>query len=118
MKTLMMTFALFTLASCGADKLNQKSSVATSSSNLTSASECSATSSYSPVCASGKDYDNIEIAKCFGAKTDDVTIGHCDCTKNTIPVCGSDGQDYSECDAKKDENLTIVKFVPCAAKEN
>jgi len=99
------------LCSCGADALKIKSKT----DQQALSSECSFDSSYSPVCSNGIDYENISQAHCRGASN--IKAGHCDCSKNNIPVCGTNGQEYSECDANTN-HITIAKFVPCAAREN
>lgn len=112
-----LSFILLTilLASCGADKLKPKPN--SSVSNLNSASQvCQCTSESNPVCGVvnniKKDFDNSCVANCFSALS--ITAGHCDCSQNPIMVCGSDGRDYTECDAKN-LGIKIVKFVPCSA---
>ena len=89
--------------SCGADKLKP-----TKSSN-----EVAFNSAYSPVCAGGVDFENIDMAKNQGAIN--IMPGHCHCENFTTLVCGNNGQDYSECDAKAN-NIEIIKYIPCAAK--
>ena len=104
--------ALFLLlSSCGADKLKKNASTATIS-NLSVS--CGCTSTYSPVCSGGKDYDNICIAQCFGTAA--VSPGHCDCNSSTVLVCGIDGQNHTECEAKN-SNIEIVKYIPCGQQE-
>lgn len=112
---LLALMALTLLTSCGADKLNTKPG--SSVSNLNSSSQvCQCTSENSPVCGivnnAKKDFDNVCVANCFSATS--ITAGHCDCSQNPIMVCGSDGRDYSECDARN-LGIKIVKFVPCSA---
>lgn len=104
----------FILSACGVDKL--KSNPISGQSNLSSNEpQCSCTHDNSPVCGSdGKNYENICFAQCF--KTTVKDIGHCDCYKNLIKVCGIDHRDYTECEAKE-QNVTIIKFVPCGAQE-
>ena len=117
MKFVIKTFLIITvltgLISCGADKL--KSTATTNRLGLSGDQTCSCIASYSPVCAAGKDYENNCLAQCYGAL--DIKAGHCDCHTNTLNVCGSDGVDYSECDAIA-HNIQITKYIPCAAKEN
>lgn len=106
---LLLPVILIALTSCGADKLN-KSAVQKQTNTLT-ANECSFTSLGPPACGmDGKDYLNGEHAECF---TTIKSIGHCDCSTHT--VCAN-GVDYNECDAKA-QNLTISKYIPCAATE-
>ena len=103
------------LTSCGQDKLTTKPG--SNVSNLNSSSQaCQCTSDNAPVCGLvnnvKKDFDNSCVANCFSATT--ITAGHCDCSKNSTMVCGADGKDYTECDAKN-MGIQIVKYVPCAA---
>ncbi|GEM_PF-765184 len=111
--TILFFSALMLIASCGKDKLNPK--IQSANSNLSAS--CSGNFLHSPVCGSdGKDYDNATFAQCAGQTV--AHIGHCDCSKNTVLVCGSDGQDHTECEAlAPNSGITIVKFVPCASAE-
>lgn len=71
------------------------------------------TSDYFPVCGQDlKDYSNACLAKCFGNLS--YTTGQCTCS-NELIVCGKDNQNYSECDAKKN-NVEIVSFSSCENK--
>jgi len=103
---------IFFIISCGQDKLNPNQ-VINQISKLNSACNCS--SSYSPVCGNGQDFDNICIAtECH--KATNVTTGHCDCKKNQVNVCGVDNFDHSECEAIANK-IEIKKFIPCSAYE-
>lgn len=107
-KFLLLTFLLL-LISCGADPLKKAASQQTQL--LTK--ECSYTTAGPPVCGqNGVQYINKEQAECF---TTVKFVGHCDCTNQM--VCGGDGVDYNECDARKNSDITIVKFAPCSAVE-
>ncbi|MFA6237183.1 MAG: hypothetical protein WC635_07645 [Bacteriovorax sp.] len=99
------------LSSCGADKLKTKQA-SSGLSNLSSG--CACTSSYSPVCGDGRDYDNTCIAQCFGAQV--INAGHCNCSSASTLVCGIDGNDHTECEARN-SNIQIVKYIPCTATE-
>ena len=96
------------LCSCGADVLKKT----TKSDQQALSAGCSFDSSYSPVCSNGVDFDNTSQAQCKGATN--IVAGHCDCSKNNINVCGSDGLNYTECFAKNN-HINIVKFIPCEA---
>lgn len=116
-KIFIFSIFLSLLTSCGVDKLKSKN-LATQTSALGQADQaCSANSSYAPVCAKDShdnlaDYDSADLAKCFNATV--VKLGHCDCKASLTMVCGSDGVDYTECDAIA-KGIQIVKYIPCAA---
>lgn len=106
---ILLTFLVCCLSSCGADAF--KTTVSTSSqSNLqTTQKECSCNSSYSPVCGiDGKNYDNLCWAQC---QTEVAKAGHCQCSPTNM-VCGSDNQNYTECDAEA-RKIVVSKFSPC-----
>ncbi|NOT79242.1 MAG: hypothetical protein HOP07_09620 [Bacteriovoracaceae bacterium] len=115
--SLLLTFlifgTLFTLASCGGDlSLGSKSN--TSSQSSLTGKECGCTASYMPVCGVNNiTYDNICIANCYGVSQ--TVQGNCICSSR--PVCGSDGNTYTECDAqsaiRKGYINSIVKFADC-----
>lgn len=116
MKLLIKFISLFILlvlvASCGADKLKPKAT--TNQFGLNAGPECSFTSGGAPVCGmDGKDYINKERAECT---TTVKHVGHCQCL-DTFMVCGSDGLDHNECEARSNTSITIIKYVPCAASE-
>lgn len=100
---------LFLSISCGVDPL--KKTTTEQAQLLTK--ECSYNSAGPPVCGqNGVQYLNKEQAECF---TTVKFVGHCDCSNKT--VCGSDGLDYNECDARTNSAITIVKYYPCGARE-
>ena len=113
-KILFLLFLVLGFSSCGADKLNPKTT--SSSQALTSPAQCACNASVGPpVCGSNlKDYANAACATNCGGGTS--TVGHCDCAANEVQVCGADGLDHSECEAKENK-IEIIKYVPCAAKE-
>lgn len=102
-KAFLFLIILTGFISCGADKFKPAKS----------SNEIAFNSTYSPVCAGGIDFENIELAKNHGAIN--IIPGHCNCENATTRVCGSDGQDYLECDAKAN-NIEIIKYIPCASK--
>ncbi len=112
---------LFLLTSCGVDKLKSKNLATQTSALGQTGQACACNSSYTPVCAKDRhgvnsDFDNACLAQCFNATV--VNQGHCDCASYPYMVCGSDGKDYTECDAKaleKAGTIQIVKYIPCAA---
>lgn len=112
----MVLAMLFVLASCGSDKMS------TPAANSQSAlkSECGCNTENMPVCGlspSGNylDYMNSCQAKCNGVKEKEYFGGHCICEESTI-VCGVDGRDYTECEAKA-YRVTIKKYSPCRSSE-
>lgn len=115
---ILIIFSLFIFSSCGADKLSSQGSVVSSSSSQVSSSStsCLCTSDYVPVCGvqDKKSYENACLAKCFGNQT--WTSGNCIC-KNEVMVCGTDGQTYTECEAKANK-VEIVKYSPCENNPN
>lgn len=113
LKSLLFILLFTIFCSCGADKLKTK--ISTNQSGLTASGECSYTSLGPPVCGmDGKDYINQAHASCF--KTAVNHAGHCVCS-NDFLVCGSDGRDYTECEATLN-HVEIVKYIPCNAVEN
>ena len=111
-RIILLLFLLFTLTSCGADKLKTKT--VTNQFGITSNEECPFNTTGPPVCGLDlKNYLNKEHAVC--AKTTVAHIGHCVCSDEVI-VCGSDGVDYKECEAQN-QKIEIAKYIPCAAKE-
>lgn len=114
MKIVYITICLL-IVSCGADPLKRTKSTTTSAINNSSVASCLCTSDYSPVCGGNdqKSYENACLAKCFGNNT--YSAGNCQCHSDLM-VCGSDGQTYSECDAKK-AKISIVKYVACESTE-
>lgn len=113
-KLCLIAILSITLTSCGVDKLKLPIK-ASDKSNLNQGMACGCNSSYSPVCASdGNNYDNSCIAEC---KQVTVTkVGHCVCSNEMI-VCGSDGQNHTECEAVNSTSYQITKFIPCNATE-
>lgn len=110
----MLVIILF-LASCGLD--NFKYQTTTTSASISSApASCLCATTFSPVCGKedGKSYENACMAKCFGNQT--WSSGNCSCNKDIV-VCGSDGKNYNECEARE-QKISITKFVPCEVLEN
>jgi hypothetical protein len=107
-KNCLFVFLFLGLCSCGADTLKKT----TKNEPQALSANCSFDSTYSPVCSDGIDFENISQAQCKGATN--IKPGHCDCAKNSINVCGSDGVNYTECFAKE-HNITIEKYIPCEA---
>lgn len=113
LKSLLLILLVLFFCSCGADKL--KSKITTNQSGLTAGLECSYNSLGPPVCGvDGKNYINQAHAQCFNTAVGH--LGHCVCS-NDFLVCGSDGRDYSECEANLN-HIEIVKYIPCSAVEN
>jgi hypothetical protein len=104
---------LIILSSCGSDNnLSGKSS----STNSLTAGQCACTASYLPVCGRNSSginvsFDNQCIASCN--KATNIIQGNCECSE-TLRVCGTDGGDYTECEARF-YHITVKKYGTCAS---
>ncbi|MDO9184115.1 MAG: Kazal-type serine protease inhibitor domain-containing protein [Bacteriovorax sp.] len=110
-----LVFFSFTTVSCGVDKTKITASSSSNNSSLTGDLTCDCITTSTPVCGvNGKNYLNSCVAEC-----NEVVIakeGHCVCS-NELLVCGSDGQNHTECDAVSSTRYKIIKFTPCNSAE-